>query len=298
MSATNRSSTTKPDSTVDFTPDPNHYPFTSRWFESSVGPVHYIDEGQGRPILLLHGNPDWSFLYRQIISQLKGHFRCVALDYPGFGLSHHPEGYGFTAAEHAAVVTELVDYLDLQDTVLMGQDWGGPIGLEVASQQPNRFSGIALGNTFYQPPDRMMRIFSAVMSSAPIQKRILQRNFFVEKLMRMSIKSRIDEPAFDHYVQTNPTPESRTGFAVFPRQIRDAEPFLEALDKRVKSALATKPTLLFFGRKDPAMGTKRVEKRWRNDFPHATVVELKEAGHYIQEDAPNTIAAEILKKFS
>ncbi len=70
--------------TIDFTPSPELYPFESKWFDSSVGKVHYIDEGSGRPILFLHGNPTWSFLYRGIVLRLKDRFRCVAIDYPGF----------------------------------------------------------------------------------------------------------------------------------------------------------------------------------------------------------------------
>src|SRR5919199_5520644 len=103
-----------------FTPSPELYPFESRWFESSAGRVHYIDEGGGRPILMLHGNPTWSFLYRNVVKGLRDRFRCVAVDYPGFGLSERPAGYGYTPAEHARLVGELVDHLDLRHLVVMG----------------------------------------------------------------------------------------------------------------------------------------------------------------------------------
>src|SRR5262245_48366233 len=83
---------------VHFTPSPALYPFESRWFETDGIRVHYIDEGTGRPILMCHGNPTWSFLYRKLIGRLRGRFRCVAADYPGFGLSDRPEGYGYTPA--------------------------------------------------------------------------------------------------------------------------------------------------------------------------------------------------------
>ena len=113
----------RPDGIVDFKPASELYPFQSRWFASSAGPIHYIDEGSGRPLLLFHGNPDWSFLYRKIVVGLKDRFRCIAMDYPGFGLSVHPDDpYGYTPAEHAVVVRELVEYLDLKDMVVMGAD--------------------------------------------------------------------------------------------------------------------------------------------------------------------------------
>ena len=86
---------------IDFQPSAELYPFASRWFESSVGPVHYVDEGDGPAILMLHGNPTWSFLYRDIIRDLRSDFRCIAPDHPGFGLSARPDGYGYTPREHA-----------------------------------------------------------------------------------------------------------------------------------------------------------------------------------------------------
>jgi haloalkane dehalogenase len=98
--------------------------------------VHYVDEGTGAPLLLLHGNPTWSFLYRKIIVGLRDRYCCIAVDYPGFGLSTPRRGYGFTPAEHAKVLEELVDHLDLRDITLMVQDWGGPIGFAVATRQP------------------------------------------------------------------------------------------------------------------------------------------------------------------
>ncbi len=80
----------------DFKPSAELYPFASRWFETSYGRLHYVDEGSGQPILLLHGNPTWSFLYRNVIARLRDRFRCVAVDYLGFGLSERPSGFAYT----------------------------------------------------------------------------------------------------------------------------------------------------------------------------------------------------------
>ena len=79
---------------IDFTPDPSLYPFKSHWFNSYAGQLHYVDEGTGPPILFCHGNPTWSFLYRKVITRLRENFRCIAVDYLGFGLSERPESYG------------------------------------------------------------------------------------------------------------------------------------------------------------------------------------------------------------
>lgn len=129
---------------VDFTPDPQLYPFQSRWFDSSRGRVHYVDEGAGPPILLCHGNPTWSFLYRDIIVALRDRFRCVATDYLGFGLSERPAGFGYRIDEHARVVGEFVDHLGIGGYLTMGQDWGGPIGMAVAVERADRVRGVVL----------------------------------------------------------------------------------------------------------------------------------------------------------
>ena len=124
------------------------YPFESRHAEVDGSRVHYVDEGGGPPLLLLHGNPTWSFLYREIVLGLRDRFRCIALDLPGFGLSTAAPGYGFTPAEHADVVERFVLTLDLNDAAMMVQDWGGPIGFAVATRHPDRFSGFVVGNTW------------------------------------------------------------------------------------------------------------------------------------------------------
>jgi haloalkane dehalogenase len=290
----------RPAGIVDFTPSAQLYPFESRWFESPVGPVHYIDEGVGRPLLLLHGNPDWSFLYRHLVLGLRDRFRCVVPDYPGFGLSVHPaEGYRYTPAEHAEVVAALVEELDLRDAIVMGQDWGGPIGMDTASRLPERFSGLVMGNTWFWPADTwMLKTFSLAMGSPPLQWLIRDRNAFVTQLMKRMLQADVSREAFEHYEAVVPTPESRRGIAMFPRQIRHAAPWLAELEQRVQATLADRPTLLVWGLKDPAFGSEKVLARWLATFPRAQVVRLERAGHYIQEDAPEPIVDAIGDTFA
>ena len=95
--------------------DESLYPFASRFAEVEGARVHYLDEGTGPVLLMLHGNPTWSFLYRKLVVGLRDQFRCIAVDYPGFGLSTAPTGYGFTAAEHAKVVAKMRDRGALRD---------------------------------------------------------------------------------------------------------------------------------------------------------------------------------------
>lgn len=283
---------------VDFTPSKALYPFESRWFESTAGRVHYVEEGQGRPILFLHGNPTWSFLYRNIVVPLRDRFRCVAVDYPGFGLSDRPDGYGYTPAEHAEVIGELVDHLGLEDFLVMGQDWGGPIGTRVAASRADRVDGLVLGNTWFWHSRRLMtRIFSTVMTSGPMQRRILDRNYFVERLIPRGTARKLSEEEMDHYRRVQPSPEMRAGVAEFPRQLIAAAPWLGELARDVIATLSEKPVLLVWGMRDLAFPPKPTIPGIRRTFKDIELVELPRAKHFIQEDAPTEIAEAITKRF-
>ena len=282
---------------IEFEPDRTLYPFGSRWFDSSAGRMHYIDEGSGPAILFCHGNPTWSFLYRGIVSRLRDRFRCVAVDYLGFGLSERPPGYGYTIAEHARTVGELVDHLALQGFITMGQDWGGPVSLTVATERADRVSGVVLGNTWFWPATPSFWVFSKAMSTRFMQRKILEQNFFVEKIMPRSSVRKLSELEKDHYRKAQPTPEARRGVAVMPKQIVDAKPLLSRLARDVPAKLGSKPALVVWGMKDPGFRPKMLP-RVRAAFSDVLVLELKDASHYIQEDAPETIADAISQRFA
>ncbi len=275
-----------------FDPDRRLFPFDSKWYESAVGPVHYIDEGSGPPILFLHGNPTWSFVYRGVVIRLRKRFRCVAPDYPGFGLSVRPEDYGYTPAEHADVVSALVRHLDLNDLTIMGHEWGGPIGLRVALDNVSRLRALVMGNTFYWPLDAWhVKAASYVLSSAPMQTQILRHNFYVEKVMPAAVKYPFAEEVLHHYREALPTPKSRIGVAELPRQLTEAAPWLADLADEIRDRLANVPVLLAWGIDDVGFPRHFME-RFRDDFNLVTVRRL-DAKHYIQEDAPGEIAEAI-----
>jgi len=275
-----------------FIPDPRLFPFTSKWFDSRVGKVHYIDEGIGDPILFLHGNPTWSFLYRGIVIRLKKKFRCIAVDYPGFGLSERPSVYDYTPAEHAGIVRDLVQHLDLQNLTVMGQDWGGPIGMRVALDELPRVRALVMGNTWFWPLDSWQgKAFAYVMSMAPMQSQILNRNFFVEQLLPMGVKHPLPDEVMYHYREAMPTPSSRIGAAEFPIQLTAASPWLATLENQVKDRLANVPLLLTWGLHDLLFARPFME-RFRETFRVVRVQRL-DAKHFIQEDAPKEIAEAI-----
>lgn len=281
---------------IEFTPSPDLFPFESRWFDSAVGRVHYIDEGRGRPILFLHGNPTWSFLYRGVVKQLSKRFRCIAVDYPGFGLSDRPEGYGYTPAEHAAVVESLITHLCLDDLIVMGQDWGGPIGIKCALSVPDRVSGFVFGNTWFWPTDKTsVKLFSRFMSTRLMQWAILERNYFVNRLIPAATASALPDEVMEHYRSVQPNRAARVGVAELPRQLIRAEPWLKTLAAAVPDTLSGKPLLLVWGMRDVAFPPGYFIPRWQSVFRSSTVHPLPHAKHFFQEDAPESVAEAITK---
>ena len=274
--------------------DERLYPFEDRFLDVDGARVHYVDEGEGRPLLLLHGNPTWSFLYREIITGLRNRFRCLAPDYPGFGLSSAPSGYGFTPAEHARLLERFVLELDLSDLTMMTQDWGGPIGFAVAGRHPERFAAFVIGNTWAWPMtyNRGARFFSAFMGGAVGGVLITRFNFFVERIIPSGVRRRKLPPeVMDAYRGPFPTPESRRPVHVFPREIIRSTPFLSEVEAGL-DRLRDSPALIVWPDRDVAF-RETERRRWEELFPQHRTVALRGAGHYIQEDAPEEIVAAI-----
>jgi len=269
------------------------YPFQSRFLQLDQTRMHYVDEGSGPTLLLLHGNPTWSFLYRAIIKGLRSDFRCVAVDYPGFGLSVASPGYGFTPAEHADVVEKLVQQLDLTAVTMMVQDWGGPIGFAVATRNPERFTRFVIGNTWAWPKDDLgTQIFSRVLGGPLGGYLIQRRNFFVERILPRGVRrTRLPDAVMNAYRAPFPTPESRLPIHVFPREILGSRSFLAGVASGLPQ-LADRPALLCWATKDFAFHDSE-RKRWEELFPNHRTVLLEGAGHYLQEDAAPEIITSV-----
>ncbi len=248
------------------------------------------DEGEGPPVVFWHGEPTWSFLWRKVIPPVRdAGFRCIAPDLPGFGLSGARPGYGFTAAEHAAVLEALILQLDLRDVTMMVQDWGGPIGFAVAGRHPDRFARFVIGNTWAWPKNDVgTRMFSGFLGG-PIGKRlILRRNLFAATVMRRSQRRPFDaEP----YARAFPTPESRIPTWVFPREIMGSLAFLRGVEEGL-ARVADRPALIVWPDGDVAFRAPERE-RWESLFADHETVILEGVGHYIQEEAPEEIVAAI-----
>jgi haloalkane dehalogenase len=271
------------------------YPFESHTLDLDGHRVHYVDEGEGPTLLFLHGNPTWSFLYRDVIKNLRDSFRCVAPDYPGFGLSTAVEGYGFTPAEHARVIEQFLLMLDLNDVTLMGQDYGGPIGLGVVGRHPDRFQGLVLANTFAWPMNGRldMQLFSRLLGG-PIGEFLIRRfNAFVDLLIPFGVcRRQLTSEIMAAYRGPFPTPASRYPIYVFPRELRHSRDYFLSVAYSLPR-LREMPALLVWGDADPALRADVERVRFQLYFPRHTTVLLNNTGHFIQEDAPGVLAKAI-----
>ncbi|WOC12276.1 alpha/beta fold hydrolase [Gordonia sp. MP11Mi] len=273
------------------------YPFASRWFTSSAGRVHYVDEGSGRPILFCHGSPTWSFMFRRVIEALRGQYRCIAVDHLGFGLSERPDGFGYTVASHCEVLVELIDHLDLEDLIVVGHDWGGPIGLTAAAQRRSLVSGTVLTNTALWPIDAALnRAFSTVMSTSFMQRRIVDDNFLIEKVLLGRAGPVLTGAEADHYRRVQPA-GARRALAVIPTEIRAARPLLADLADTIPTLLGDVPSLAVWGMRDKVFPPRTSLPRLQTMFTDLEVVELSESGHLVPEESPDALAAAISARF-
>lgn len=274
-----------------FSVEVDEYPFTSHWFERGGSRMHYLDEGNGMPVLLLHGNPTWSYLYRNVIKALRTEVRCIAPDYPGFGFSDHPPDYRYTPFEHARWVNALIDHLGLKQIILVCQDWGGPIGLSIATRRSQDFGGLVILNTWCWRPDLPSAFFSILMGGCfPGRYLQLKKNYFAANVVPGCIhhKEKVTLSLRKAYTDPFPTEASRIGTWIFPGEIRRSADWLGDIESRLP-VLRDKPVAMVWAMKDPAFGKPRYLDRWRTIFPQAQVETLDDASHYLQEDRPDRI---------
>lgn len=268
------------------------YPFEDHWFERDGTAMHYVDHGDGPPVVMVHGNPTWSFLYRDIIKALGTGVRCLAPDYPGFGMSQHPPGYGYTPPEHAEWIGAWLDHLKLDPFVLVVQDWGGPIGLSVAVQRPEQIAGLVVMNTWAWRPTALFKVFSWVIGG-PLGPFMHQRlNLFAKRMLPFYMTSKKAPEVYEAYTKPFPDYASRRGTYVFPRALRQHDDWLASLWNDM-AKLTEKPVELVWGDKDPSFGDAPFVAKWRRKFPDAEVTHCVDASHFVQEDAPGPVAAAI-----
>lgn len=263
------------------------FPFESRFVELGGNVVHYVDEGSGPILLMLHGNPVWSFVYREVIAALRDRFRCIALDFPGFGLSVGDLGYRYLARDHAELLVSFLDHLNLTQLTLVGHNWGGPLGLYAAQQRPDMFERLVLTNTWAWPlnGDLSSEVFSrgigGTIGCALIKRFNLLVNYFIPAAHK---RRKVSQAEMAHYRHATPTPERRQACAVLPGELVGARRFFTDLADRL-SALEKLPTLIVWADADPIF-TDKYRARLEAIFPNHTTRVLHGVGHFLQSDAP------------
>lgn len=291
---------------IDLTPFRHLYPFTSRYAEVNGLRMHYVDEGRGDPIVMVHGNPTWSFYFRKLIGGLERDYRVIAPDHIGCGLSARPGPceYGFRLQNRVDDLEALLDRLGVDRNItLVLHDWGGMIGMALAVRHPERIARLVLLNTaaFRKPAGKPLplalkwvRRFPALATPA-----VLGLNLFARgaawtasaKGLRPDVRKGLLAPynswrnrlATLRFVQDIPPSPEDSGYAIL-KQVDQGLHWFDA-----------KPMLICWGERDFVFDRDYLAE-WCRRFPQAEVHRFPEAGHYVLEDAPERIL-ELLAAF-
>jgi cis-3-alkyl-4-acyloxetan-2-one decarboxylase len=272
------------------------FPFEPRYVEAGDVRLHYVDEGprDAPAILFVHGNPTWSYLWREPIAALsaKGR-RCVAFDHMGFGRSDKPpQLFRYTLQAHIDNALSLLDELDLKEVVLVAHDWGGPVGLGALLERRELLRGLVLVNTWaWELPSFLPPFVREFRTEGLGEILALGGNLFVESIPGGMAKRDTDPVMMDAYRAPFPDYWSRIGALAFQRDIplteRDQS---AALMGRIHEQLQELdvPVTLVWGMRDPVFQPVFLDQ-WRELFPEARVVELRDAAHFVPEDRPDAI---------
>lgn len=282
--------------TVDLRPFQRLYPFRSNYLDTPAGRIHYIDEGpRDAPVMLmLHGNPTWSFYYRNLITAFRGTHRVVAPDHLGCGLSDKPQDFDYTLANHIANVTRLVAALGLRDITLVVHDWGGPIGMGFAVDHPELIERQVVFNTAAFLSSRMP--FLLALARVPGFGALLIRgaNAFARGALMTCVvhKERLTPEVRAGYLAPYDDWEHRIATLRFvldiPTKPRDpAYARVLEIDQGLPR-LAARPMLIIWGAKDFVFDQSFLAG-WTQRFPSARVELIEDAGHYVVEDAHERI---------
>lgn len=270
------------------------YGYEPHYVEQNGLRLHYLDEGDGPPVLLLHGEPTWSYLYRKVIPALAD-VRSIAPDYFGFGRSDKPlrlKDYSYDFHYHS--IRRLIEELDLRSLTVVVQDWGGPVGLRFAVEQPERVARLVIMNTGIgagrAPSEEWLRFRAFVRRHGA--------ELVPGRLVRISCIQPMSEEVEAAYSAPWPVPESKAGVLAFPELVpTELDHPSAAAMLQVREALLRweKPTLVLFSDSDPIFSPEAAE-RLASRIPGAGEPEIVAgAGHFLQEDKGAEIGARIAR---
>ena len=268
------------------------YDFEPHYREQDGLRMHYLDEGEGDPVVMFHGEPTWSFLYRKMIPPLvaAGH-RCIAPDYFGFGRSDKPTRQSWYSYQgHVDSMKRLVEELDLRNATAVVQDWGGPIGLKVATDLDDRFARLVILNTgILSGENRMSDAWWAFHDFVEKVKPDLPIGLLVARACAVEPEAAVVAA----YEAPFPEPDSKWGAVAFPMMVPTSTDFpgaAEQLEVGRRLEAWEKPVLVAFSDQDPIF-TTRTGERFVKRIPGARpLVVVEGAGHFVQEDRGEEVA--------
>jgi pimeloyl-ACP methyl ester carboxylesterase len=265
---------------------------------------HYVDEGQGKPLLMVHGNPTWSFYWQGVIREFRGDYRCLAVDHVGCGLSDKPQTYGYRLDDHIGNLVQLLDSLDLRDVTLLVHDWGGAIGLGAALQRPERLSRLILFNTgAFPPPYVPLRIAACRW---PLLGALAIRGFnaFAQAALTMAVEDRqsLSPQVRAGLIAPYDNWQNRIATHRFVQDIprTPADPTWQRLEA-IESGLpqfADLPISMIWGMKDWCFRPECLD-RFESVWPQAESHRLADVGHYVVLEAQqqvNTLVRDFLQR--
>ena len=270
------------------------YPFESHWIQIDGRIMHYVDEGTGPVLLLVHGNPTWSFAWRNLVRELSREYRVIAIDHLGCGFSEKPQSDVYTLDQHISRLVALVEHMDLNEITLFAHDWGGAIGMGCAGRSPERFRRFVLMNTgaFRSKaiPLRIALCRIPVLGSLGMQG----LNLFSVAALKMASEKPLSTSARTGLIAPYNNWSNRRAVREFVHDI-PLKPSHRTYDtlKAVEDGLAQfadSPILLIWGMKDWCF-TPEFYNEFCQRFPSAVRHPIADAGHYIFEDATEELLA-------
>ena len=273
--------------------DLREYPFEPHYAYRPQGRMHYVDVGEGDPIVFVHGVPGWSWGFRYMLRYFSRYNRCIAPDLLGFGFSDKGKGIALTAEEHAASIEDFIEEMGLKNVTLVLHEWGGPIGLSYASKHPENVKRILLMNSFMWPLEDNEAIRNVPKMLAHPLNALSYKQFF--KHFSALVESQFGDPkklslqTASQYYKPFEEQSSHRGLTTLSRQYTKASGFLSDLYAR-RGALLDKPMLLVWGGKDQRFDDEAL-KRWEAMLTNADVIRQPNIGHNVPEElGPDMIA--------
>ncbi|MBK7870476.1 MAG: alpha/beta fold hydrolase [Saprospiraceae bacterium] len=267
--------------------DVSLFPFKGKRITIDGNNIFYVDEGKGQIILFSHPPVASSFMYREFIKLLSAHYRCIAFDYPGFGLSEAAKDYHYNIISQANFLKKFIQQLNLKDVIVLGHDTGGPSAFLVALEQPELFKALILNDTIVFPVSEYPRIDKMLgfVGSTFFQNFNAWTNLIINATYRFGIRNRrLSRAERRQYRQLFDTYNKRKRITQLLYSLKSNEPAMLQIKNAFQKQLNTKPLLLIYGKKDP-VNELGIPQRIQQMTQNASLHLIANEGHFPHESA-------------